>query len=818
MVSIVWNENGTCHAWTQVVRTNKFSVLVDKSSLVGWGEPNPRDAVRLSAWNNMGGYLDGLSSRTEQYEEPQQQPQQDKPYQTSNGYQDEQSQYAHSLSTSSTDNDSSGWSSVAWQQQYDALQRKNGNQGSLETEIEVDDAVVKDVIEKHSSYWFGKEEKTTQPEPKPLVDWSSRADEIARRIEMASQYSYGTSQQEQQQQQEPAKVNGVVDWSSTQGRASEIVTENMQVEQYFHRQHQANEQSHSSYNEQHQGSVAEEVAPDVERQLDDFEERALRIMSTEVGYKKLLGQNPYAWTDAPVGTLLSRGVDTIEDAVIHMRRLPYKLGLRDLPDESVDRPTVVVLGTGWGAHAFVKVACTFDLKVVVVSPVNHFVFTPMLASAAVGTVEYRSMTEAIRASNPTIDNYIEGKAIGVDPENKELTVELTTLRNRFSEDKEDAGPSIIKLNYDYLIAAVGTQVRSSIVPGAQKYCFNLKTTQDSKLLRTAIGEALEFASRPDVRGNDLASIAERRRRVRFVIIGGGPTGVELAGEINDFLKQICKPRKGAYGRLKDDVAVMLVHGGPELLPMFDEELRDEALAALTRAGIEVRLNTRLTEVGKKFIRLKEKGTDTVEETVPCGLSVWGAGNEPAPFVKELLSKLPEEAAGVGGRVKVDRWLRVPTHSRESSGSILVIGDAACMQTNPNDPGTAMPQTAQVAGQQGAFAARLLNRRYDLTQTPPRLAENFDGFSKLRIWLFVRGLDEAPEFTFLNLGILAYVGGGEALAQVQLGDVPIFNYAGNVAFALWRSVYLVKQVATRNRALVTFDWVKSELFGRDITRL
>lgn len=72
--------------------------------------------------------------------------------------------------------------------------------------------------------------------------------------------------------------------------------------------------------------------------------------------------------------------------------------------------------------------------------------------------------------------------------------------------------------------------------------------------------------------------------------------------------------------------------------------------------------------------------------------------------------------------------------------------------------------------------------------------------------------------FLNLGLLAYVGGGEALSQVELGDFPIFSYAGSISFVLWRSVYLVKQVATRNRVLVTFDWIKSSLFGRDITRL
>lgn len=705
-----------------------------------------------------------------------------------------------------TNSASSGWSSSAWWAQYDVFRtQEDDREEELETEPH---ELFNRKVEKHSSYFFPDHAGFHQADHQPVHDWTVQTEEIRQRIEMASQFAF-----------EPVKVQETAEQSFL---PTEVGQDYLKGDEHFKpyrppiiEQPDTEERAAATLQSPQSDQVE---SSDVESQLDDFEERALRILSTEVGYKKLLGQNYYAWTDAPIGLAASRFVDTIEDAIIHWRRLPYKLGFKDLPDDSVHRPTVVVLGTGWGAHAFVKVACTFDLRIVVVSPTNHFVFTPMLASAAVGTVEYRSMTEAIRSSNPTIDNYIEGRAVDVDPTNKELVVQLTSLENSLAEDTENAEPKYVRLNYDYLVCAVGTTARSSIVPGAQEFCYNLKTTNDSKLLRTAIGEALEYASRPDVRGNDPASIAERRRRVKFCIIGGGPTGVELAGELNDFLKQICKPRQGAYARLKEDVSVMLVHGGTDLLPAFDRDLRLRALESLQKAGVEVRLNTRSTEVGKKFIRLKEKGADTLEEEIPVGLTVWGAGNSPAPFVQQLLSKLPPEAAGTAGRVKVDRWLRCPTPTEDSFGSILVLGDAACMQTNPEDPDSAYPQTAQVAGQQGAFAARLLNRGYELNRTPPRLAEHFDGFSKLRIWLFVRGLEESPEFTFLNLGILAYVGGGEALAQVQLGDVPIFNYAGNIAFALWRSVYLVKQVATRNRFMVTFDWVKSEIFGRDITRL
>lgn len=322
----------------------------------------------------------------------------------------------------------------------------------------------------------------------------------------------------------------------------------------------------------------------------------------------------------------------------------------------------------------------------------------------------------------------------------------------------------------------------------------------------------------DLEQQELAT-QERKRRVRFVIVGGGPTGVELAGELCDFFAQVCRKPDGAFQRLAEDISIILVHGGADVLPAMNVDLRERALASLKAQGVQVRLNTRLQEVGRDFVRLKGKGSDEVE-TIPVGLTCWAAGNAPAPFVQELLSQLPDDAAGPAGRVNVDSWLRCPTPTPETFGSILVLGDAAYRESRPKygEP-SSLPQTAQVAGQQGAYTARMLNRGYVLRETPPRLPDlDENEFSLLRIWLLARGLEEAPEFNFLSLGLLAYVGNGEALNQVELGEVPIFDYAGTIAFALWKSVYLSKQAATRNQALIAFDWWRTELFGRDITRL
>jgi len=277
------------------------------------------------------------------------------------------------------------------------------------------------------------------------------------------------------------------------------------------------------------------------------------------------------------------------------------------------------------------------------------------------------------------------------------------------------------------------------------------------------------------------------------------------------IEDITKPRVGSYPRLRDDARIVLIHGGSDLVPQFEPRLRKHALEALEQRGVEVILGARVLEVQDGKVRYVNKKSGE-EQTLGTGLCVWAAGTGPVPFVSKLLEKLPEEAKGVSGKINVDEWMRCPMPDADSFGSILVMGDAAAFKGRK---GSYLPQTAQVAGQQGAYAARLLDRDYDLTQTPPKLRSEA---SLLKAWLKLRGLDTATGFDFLNLGLLAYLGGGQALTEIQLGDVPIAAYAGSISFILWRSVYLVKQVATRNRVLVTFDWMKSKVFGRDITRL
>jgi NADH dehydrogenase FAD-containing subunit len=402
-------------------------------------------------------------------------------------------------------------------------------------------------------------------------------------------------------------------------------------------------------------------------------------------------------------------------------------------------------------------------------------------------------------------------------------------------------------NNFFFFSFSGCKVNDRGVPGAKK-ALRLKSLDDARKLRKAVGECFEYSSRPDVAGPDY--VQQRTERSTFLIVGGGPTGVELAGELLDLAHDITRPNKGVYPHLKDSIRVIVVQSGPELVPQFEPKLRAEALRSLRKKGIEVILNTRVVEVGDGFVTLSTKvfdndsgeegqGGETVvrggkrqQSTIAVGLTVWCAGTSPVSFVDKLLEQLPMEARNKDGRINVDQWMRPSMHTDVDGlmGSIIVLGDAAAFPDGDvltTKEGTStLPSTAQVAGQQGAYVARMLNRGYQFNVTPPAVPENTLSDSTdtnvfydpaMSKWLEVRGLTKASPFVFLNLGLLAYLGGGEALTQVQIGDVAVFSYFGSVAFVLWRSVYLVKQVATRNRVLVTFDWIKSALFGRDMTR-
>ena len=232
--------------------------------------------------------------------------------------------------------------------------------------------------------------------------------------------------------------------------------------------------------------------------------------------------------------------------------------------------------------------------------------------------------------------------------------------------------------------------------------------------------------------------------------------------------------------------------------------------------VDVRLQAGVREVTEDEIHLSD-GT-----SLRYGLALWAAGIGTLGFVRSTSEAIggaqQEHAAQARGRLAVDGWMRVL-----GAPGVFAFGDCAHVVGSP------YPATAQVASQAGTYLGRLLADGYEFEVAgpggvagPPELPPGAAGagtLRQLRAEVGPRGHRLASPFTFLNLGILAYLGQSEALVQIAVGgrDAKLKS-AGQAGFALWRSVYLSKQYGLRNRVLVAFDWVKARLFGRDLSRL
>eukprot|EP00435_Cladocopium_sp_Y103_P071269 s143_g37.t1 len=454
--------------------------------------------------------------------------------------------------------------------------------------------------------------------------------------------------------------------------------------------------------------------------------------------------------------------NTAEDALVHVARIPAWFSAdREAPTSHEGKRKVVILGTGWAAHAIAKIIDINKVDIRVISPRNYFVFTPMLAAAAVGTVEYRSILEHIRSANPVIE-YTQGTCESIDLEKKELLVRPYPpgLEKDFN------------VPYDVLVMAVGLRPSSLGVPGVSSHCLFLKNIEDARRLRKQVTQNFEAADLPVKSDEDpkfpgkigqiLGPTAwERQRLLTFVVVGGGPTGCEFCGELSDFVKN---DLRRFYPRLAPLVRILLLHRGATLLPSFGPDLQVAAAETLEKQGIEVVTNASVTEVEGDKVHIAKKNGHT--EILPCGLTVWAAGQIGQDLVRNMHKQLPKQQEIAEDRqLFVDKWLRV---CGVADGSIIALGDCARMQG-----GEQLPETAQVAAQQGAF-------EYNLSaHGPPVLPPTTNAFD-LGHFLSLRGHSEAAEFRFLDLGRLAYLGQSQAVAELGVGSTTVSSAKGTEA--------------------------------------
>lgn len=410
--------------------------------------------------------------------------------------------------------------------------------------------------------------------------------------------------------------------------------------------------------------------------------------------------------------------------------------------DGADRPRLVVLGCGFGGYSLLSRLHEDRWRLTLITPRNYFLFTPLLPSATAGTVEFRSILEPARRRLRGVE-VVEASAESVDWDAKAVRCAAAVGGERFA------------VPYETLVIAVGAAVGDYGVPGVKEHALTLASVEDARAIRRRILEQFARADLPRLPPEEI------RRRLTFVVCGGGPTGVEVAAEIDDLVDH---ELRRSYPDLAPQARVVVVEALGRLLTSFDEALAEYTRRQFLREGIEVRTSAAVEAIEPDGVRLRDG------EFLPSELVIWAGGNAPVSFLQGLGEPLTKR-----GRLLIDEHLRLPSRS-----DVYALGDCAAV----GEPG--LPATAQVAQQQGKYLARALERG-------------------------LAGQSVVP-FRWKTSGMLAYIGGGKALA-----DLPHVKWSGRGAWLFWRSVYLTKLVSPANKVKVLFDWLKALLFGRDLSR-
>ncbi|KAF9113370.1 NADH:ubiquinone oxidoreductase [Mortierella sp. AM989] len=426
--------------------------------------------------------------------------------------------------------------------------------------------------------------------------------------------------------------------------------------------------------------------------------------------------------------------------------------------------TIVILGTGWGAISFLRKINTDDYNVVAVSPRNYFLFTPLLPSCTVGTIELRSIMEPVRfitRHKSRNVRFYESECTDIDPESKTISIaDVSDIKGAVTNTT---------IPYDYLVVAIGADNQTFGMAGVREFACFLKEIWDAQKIRTRLMDCVESA------GFASQSPEEIDRLLHMVVVGGGPTGVEYAAELHDFLRDDLELW---YPELADKFKITLVEALPNVLPMFSSQLIQYTEKTFKQNKIEVLTKTMVKEVGDKEIKVMDADKNMV--SIPYGLLVWATGNCPRPLARKMMARLKHAQTSPRG-ILVDDFMRVA-----GTNDMYAIGDCTFSKYAP---------TAQVASQQGNYLASVFEK----------LARIEEGHIK-----------KIKPFEYSHQGSLAYIGSDKAIA-----DLPFLNgnisVGGVATFVFWRSAYISTQFSFRNKVLVAGDWLKSTVFGRDVSR-
>lgn len=394
---------------------------------------------------------------------------------------------------------------------------------------------------------------------------------------------------------------------------------------------------------------------------------------------------------------------------------------------------VLILGGGFAGLNAAKSLGGSQLDVWVIDKTNHHLFQPLLyqvASAALSPADIAVPIREILSEHQNI-TVLMGQVERIDKEKREVI-----LKNGDH------------FNYDYLIVALGARHSYFGRDEWEQFAPGLKTLSDALTVRERILLSFEKAERCD-------SISEAKKYLNFVIIGGGPTGVEMAGAIAEIAYETMLKNFRRIDTTK--TKIYLVEGSPHILPVYPEKLSEKAKGYLEHFGVTVITGKRVTNVTKE-------GVTAENVFIPAENILWAAGNQASPVLATLGVELDRQ-----GRVQVGPDLSVPGHPE-----IFVIGDAACAMDRKGKP---LPALAPVAVQQGRYVAQVVRKRLSPEDRPP--------------------------FRYLDKGTMATIGKTKAI-----GMIGKFQFSGFFAWLGWCFVHILYLIGYRNRFFVLTRWLMS----------
>ena len=407
-------------------------------------------------------------------------------------------------------------------------------------------------------------------------------------------------------------------------------------------------------------------------------------------------------------------------------------------------PHLVVAGAGFGGLQLIHDLKNVNVRITLIDQRNHHLFQPLLYQVATTILATSEIAWPIRQlfRDRTEVTTLLGTVTDVDTERRQVQLENGT-----------------EISYDMLVLATGARHAyfgndqwEALAPG-------LKALEDATTIRRRLLLAFERAERE-------TDEAKRKALLTFAIVGGGPTGVELAGIIAELAKQTIWPEFRNIDTRQ--TRVMLLEAGPRILAAFPEDLSDYALRALEKLGVEVRLGIPVKDI-------TAEGVTVGEEFIPCRTAIWAAGVAASPAATWLGAESDR-----AGRVKVLSNLNVPGHE-----DIFVIGDTAWVEGPDGKP---VPGIAPAAKQQGAYVATVIKSRIE-GQTPPM------------------------PFRYKHQGNLATIGRGAAVV-----DMGRFKLKGIIAWWFWGIAHIFFLIGTRSRAAVAWSWLWTYISGQHSARL